>query len=121
MGHWVINDSEHSQDRDVSSRLKEKGFNFSAVERDQGNVEIYILTLTVNASEAVNNSTIICEYSLTGDGGQNPLVSESMTAALLVISSKLIAASGDVTVKQNNKLHTVLVVKAISPGLTSKK
>ena len=83
LGFWVINNL-HSQDMHQRSQLEQKGFAFTIVQQVMNE---YKLTLTVNASEASNNSMIACEYSMTGI---NSLPTQSMAAELLAISSKLL-------------------------------
>ena len=82
LGYWIINDShtQHKHDYEL------KGFTFHT-QRNSSNDE-YTLMLTVNASEAVNNTRMYCEYSGSGDNDND--IAYSMTATLLVISSKCI-------------------------------
>lgn len=77
LGNWIVNDSFTFR-RD---QLIEKGFRFL---EDRWNGDELTMMLTVNASEAVNNTSISCEFDPNGDGDSVP----SARATLLVISSK---------------------------------
>lgn len=77
LGFWVVNDSVSDfQNNTVPGMYY----------RFQGNMTAgYTLTLTVNASEALNNTRIRCRYEPGGNrDGQHP---HSTTAYLLVVTS----------------------------------
>ena len=77
--YWIINDSFTEPDRD---QFIQKGFAFLS---DQWNGNELTMTLTVNASEAVNNTEISCEFDPNGGEGTSV---QSTPARLLVIASK---------------------------------
>ena len=76
-GRWIVNNSFIFR-RD---QLIEKGIQFL---EDRWNGDELTMILTVNASEAVNNTNISCEFDPNGDGDSVP----SASATLLVIRSK---------------------------------
>ena len=84
IGNWVINGT-HIEFNDDIERLKfeEKGFTFH---KSVKNGSQYTYALTVNASEAINNTVISCNFEPQGDNDSNAFA--SMDAKLLVISSK---------------------------------
>jgi hypothetical protein len=76
-GHWII---DGEQQHEVSERGMMSKFSHSQSENE------YTLTLTVNASETMNNTSIQCRYAaLSGEMNQ---ISDSTTVYLLVMSSK---------------------------------
>ena len=77
-GYWIINDSFTQPARD---QLMIKGFRFP---EDQWQGDELTMTITVNASEVVNNTRISCEFDPNGGGNS---VSSS-TARMLVINGK---------------------------------
>ena len=83
-GNWVINGS-HIEFNDYVEhhKFEEKGFTFHESEK---NGSQYTYALSVNASEAINNTVIFCNFEPQGDNDSK--VFASMDAKLLVISSK---------------------------------
>ena len=79
-GNWIVNDS-FIISASKKDQLTGKGFQFF---EDRWNGNELTMMLTVNASEAVNNTNISCEFDPNGDGDSIP----SARATLLVISSK---------------------------------
>ena len=76
-GYWIINDSETVFNKQrMWSRLTHSV---------NGNIHTYTLALTVNASDAMNNTTIQCEFEATGDRND---FNQSVIVKLFVISSK---------------------------------
>ena len=84
LGHWVINTShlEFNVYNDAYRTLGDKGFTFPEPVK---NGSQYTYELSVNASEAINNTVIHCNFEQQGDSNDSVV---SMDAVLLVISSK---------------------------------
>ena len=84
VGRWTINGHyTHPYGNQPSDVFVKLGFIFPP-DRSQGNK--HTMTLMVNASEAVNNMTIACEFELNPHSEYNL----SETATLLVISGEKI-------------------------------
>ena len=84
-GYWII-DNNHSQIAEVF--LESKGFEINPVQQTNQTTHEYTLTLRVNASAVVNNSQIVCEFVLMGDGGTHNR--SNNTATLIVLSGNYI-------------------------------
>ena len=93
-GHWLINGSySHTQlTHQPKAVFLMKGFEFLAIRRT-GNE--YTLTLRVNASAAVNNTSIQCEFDVSGTSDRN----WTTTAEILVIASE-----------QNNEINYIILI-----------
>jgi hypothetical protein len=78
-GHWII---DGEQKNEVNERGMMSRFNHSQSENE------YTLTLTVNTSEPMNNTSIRCRYEALIGSMNN--ISDSSTVYLLVMSSKKI-------------------------------
>ena len=75
-GYWILNGTIHK------SLINEPRRTSTYLGNDNNE---YTMTLTVNASEAMNNTRIQCQYVANGDNdGEN----HTATVQLLVISSK---------------------------------
>ena len=79
-GYWVINDLY----TEIKDQFIEKGFIFPPMQQSDSEI---LMTLRVNASEVVNDSTIYCEFDSTGGEGCR---NDSRRAKLLVITSIII-------------------------------
>ena len=80
-GFWNINDEPH----EPVTRFNNQGMSSQLNATMNGNVNMYTLTLTVNASEAMNNSIIQCEFEATGI---RTSYNQSARVNLFVISSE---------------------------------
>ena len=78
-GYWII--SEKPQQTNFNKQGMWPWLTHSV----NGSVYTYTLTLTVNASDAMNNTTIQCEFEATGDRND---FNQSAIVKLFVISSK---------------------------------
>lgn len=74
-GYWIINGS-YIDSNDKRSKFEEIGFSFTK------NGSAY--TLTVNASEAINNTLLFCDFEPIGNNLNSSI--STMNAMLLVIS-----------------------------------
>ena len=80
-GNWIINDS-FSISENARDQLIRKGFQFL---EDRWNEDELTMMLIVNVSEAVNDTSISCEFDPNGEGDSIL----SAAATLLVINSEL--------------------------------
>jgi hypothetical protein len=76
-GYWIINNLY----TDPEDEFIEKGFTFPPMQQSDSEL---LMTLRVNASEAVNDSVISCEFDYSGGEGDR---NQSKRAKLLVITS----------------------------------
>ena len=84
-GRWLINGSyTHPFGRELNQLFVDKGFWFPSPVQDETHGNKHTITMMVNASQAVDNTIITCEF---GDG----VVSENAT--LLVISGESVYSS----------------------------
>ena len=83
LGYWIINNSS-TQNQRVMSDLENKGFSFTHVQMINQNG--YVLTMTVNATETVNNSEIQCKFLPSGDIDGRAI--SDPPANLIVLSGK---------------------------------
>ena len=83
LGKWVINGTHTDIHSEGRSQSEEKGFIFTKPEKCQST---YTYTLTVNASEIINDTVIFCDFEPSGNSLNGSI--SSMKATLLVISSK---------------------------------
>jgi hypothetical protein len=79
-GNWIV-DGSFTISESAREQLMRKGFRFLP---NHWNEDELTMTLIVNASEAVNDTPISCEFDPNGDGDSVT----SVTATLLVISSE---------------------------------
>ena len=82
LGYWII-DNQLTKNPSVKSDLEANGYYFPPAQSN--NMSKYTLTMTVNASESMNNTTIRCMFTPSGHHGDSVL---SNTVTLLVISGK---------------------------------
>jgi hypothetical protein len=80
-GNWIVNGS-YTISGPARQQLMRKGFRFH---ENHSNGDKLTMMLIVNASEAVNDTRVSCEFEPNGDGDSVP----SATATLLVISGEL--------------------------------
>ena len=81
--YWVIN-ATHAYDNYKQEQFKQIGFTFSEDKEDENSNE-YIGTLTVNATEAINNTQMYCVFEETVGNGSSV---HSKNATLLTIAGK---------------------------------
>ena len=81
--YWIINSDIYHTSEDGHTDLVTKGFTISS--NNSRLLNESVMTLTVNASEAVNHSSIRCLFEPIGVPGPDVL---SNTAILLVIASE---------------------------------
>ena len=82
LGYWII-DNQQTKNPSVKSDLEAIGYYFPPAQSN--NMSKYTLTMTVNASESMNNTRIRCMFQPSGHHGESVL---SNMVTLLVISGK---------------------------------
>ena len=75
---WVINDN-HTYSENQHSLFEQMGFVFSVGRESQ---KLYNATLTVKATEAVNNTSVSCVFE------DNDASNQSLTAILQIVAGK---------------------------------
>ena len=85
-GFWIVDDY-HSQLAGDAAHLESRGFTITHAQLTNQTTNEYSLALTVNASLSVNNSQIVCEFTIMGiDASHN----RSTPATLIVLSGNLL-------------------------------
>ena len=80
--YWVINGTD-IYDEQQHSQFQQMGFTFSH-HKDSQNSSMYNTRLTVNATEAINNTNVSCVFE------NNDVSDHSLTATLQIIAGKVL-------------------------------